>query len=131
MLPADGLSTSSAGAARTFVKKLIRKGNERSLPAGYDVDTHFKPPLQPLGPAAVPGARRRPVQGDPRRASAEIVTDRIETFTENGIRLESGAELEADVIVTATGLNLLFLGGMELAVDGETVDFPRRWPTRA
>ena len=54
-----------------------------------------------------------------RDGSAEIVTDRIETFTEGGIELESGAELEADVVVTATGLNLLFLGGMKIAIDGE------------
>ena len=51
--------------------------------------------------------------------SAEIVTDQIERFTAAGIKLESGKELEADVVVTATGLNLLFLGGMKLEVDGE------------
>jgi cation diffusion facilitator CzcD-associated flavoprotein CzcO len=47
------------------------------------------------------------------------VTDHIDRFTENGLRLESGAEIEADVIVTATGLQLLFLGGIDVAVDGE------------
>jgi monooxygenase len=51
-----------------------------------------------------------------------VVTDRIETFTEGGLRLESGAELEADVVVTATGLNLLALGGTQLAVDGREID---------
>ena len=56
------------------------------------------------------------------RGEATVVTDRIATFTETGIRLESGAELEADVVVTATGLQLLALGGMELAVDGERVE---------
>jgi cation diffusion facilitator CzcD-associated flavoprotein CzcO len=56
-----------------------------------------------------------------RDGSASVVTDRIETFTETGLRLESGTELEADVIVTATGLNLLPLGGLELAVDGSEV----------
>jgi len=50
------------------------------------------------------------------------VTDRIETFTEGGIRLASGEELQADIVITATGLNLLALGGIELAVDGEPVD---------
>ena len=49
---------------------------------------------------------------------ASVVTDRIETFTETGIRLASGAELEADLVVTATGLNMLLLGGVKLAVDG-------------
>jgi cation diffusion facilitator CzcD-associated flavoprotein CzcO len=51
-----------------------------------------------------------------------VVTDHIDTFTETGIRLTSGAELDADVIVTATGLEVLFLGGMELSVDGTVVD---------
>jgi monooxygenase len=55
---------------------------------------------------------------------ASVVTDRIATFTESGIALESGAELEADVVVTATGLNLLALGGLEFVVDGEPVSLP-------
>ena len=54
------------------------------------------------------------------------MTDGIETFTESGLKLSSGAELEADVIVTATGLNLLLLGGIEVVVDGEEVDFSER-----
>jgi monooxygenase len=53
---------------------------------------------------------------------ASVVTDRIERFTERGILLESGRELEADVIVTATGLDMLAFGGMELVVDGEPVE---------
>ena len=61
----------------------------KQLPEGYDVDTHFKPALQPVGPAAVPGA-----DGDLFKAirdgRASVVTDRIETFTEHGMRLESG-----------------------------------------
>ena len=60
-----------------------------------------------------------------RRRTASIVTDRIETFTEPGIQLESGEELEADIVVTATGLNLLAFGGLELVVDGEPVELPR------
>jgi len=51
-----------------------------------------------------------------------VVTDRIETFTEKGIRLKSGAELEADIVVTATGLVLQAFGGAELSVDGRSVD---------
>jgi cation diffusion facilitator CzcD-associated flavoprotein CzcO len=106
--------------APRLVRKLIRRGVERQLPPGYDVDTHFNPRYDPwdqrvcLVPdgdlfAAVAAGR------------ASIVTDRIETFTETGLRLESGAELEADVIVTATGLNLLALGGLSLAVDGREI----------
>jgi cation diffusion facilitator CzcD-associated flavoprotein CzcO len=60
-----------------------------------------------------------------RSGDASVVTDHIETFTEKGLRLASGAELEADVIVTATGLNLLALGGTRLAVDGREVELPQ------
>jgi monooxygenase len=103
-----------------FVKKLIRKGIERRVPRGYDIDTHFKPKYDPWDQRVclVPDGDLFEVLSDGR---ASIVTDRIETFTEKGLRLESGAELEADVIVTATGLNLLALGGIELAVDGREV----------
>ena len=59
-----------------------------------------------------------------RAGSASIVTDRIETFTERGLRLASGEELDADLVVTATGLNMLALGGMQLAVDGRDVRLP-------
>ena len=59
-----------------------------------------------------------------RKGQASIVTDHIETFTETGIKLQSGQELEADIVVTATGLNLLAFGGLELAVDGEEVSLP-------
>ncbi len=53
-----------------------------------------------------------------------VVTDQIETFTENGIALASGSEVEADLIVTATGLNLQPVGGIELSVDGREVELP-------
>jgi cation diffusion facilitator CzcD-associated flavoprotein CzcO len=91
------------------------------LPRDYDVDTHFKPRYDPWD------QRVCLVPDDDlfraiRRRQATIVTDQIETFTERGLRLASGEELEADVIVTATGLNLLMLGGMEIAVDGKEVD---------
>ena len=74
----------------------------------------FHAALQSLGPARLPGARRRPVQGDQRRARSSVVTDGIERFTETGIRLASGAELEADIVVTATGLVVKLLGGIAL-----------------
>ena len=100
---------------------MVRRGLERELPPGYDIDTHFTPSYDPWDQrmCLVPDGDLFEAIADGR---AEVVTDRIATFTESGIALESGAELEADVIVTATGLNLLFLGGMELAVDGERVD---------
>ncbi|MGY1708683.1 flavin-containing monooxygenase [Geodermatophilus sp. SYSU D00758] len=108
-------------AMRRFLAGQARK----QLPAGYDVDTHFGPPYDPwdqrlcLSPdgdlfAAVRAGR------------AAVVTDRIARFTEHGIALESGPELPADVVVTATGLQLLPIGGMTLAVDGEPVDLAQR-----
>jgi monooxygenase len=104
-----------------LVKALVRRGVERRLPQGFDVDTHFKPSYGPWDQrlCLVP-------DGDLFDAicagRASVVTDHIETFTEHGLRLASGAELEADLIVTATGLNLLTLGGMQIAVDGRDVD---------
>jgi cation diffusion facilitator CzcD-associated flavoprotein CzcO len=106
------------------VKRMVRRGVERALPAGYDVDKHFKPRYDPWDQrmCLVPnGDLFKAI----REGSASVVTDTIESFTEGGIRLDSGEELEADVIVTATGLNLLFLGGIELVVDGEPVDLPK------
>lgn len=67
------------------------------------------------------GARCRHVQGHPRRPGS-VVTEAIDTFTENGIRLQSGRELAADISITATGLNLLAFGGINLSVDGVAVD---------
>ena len=97
-----------------FVKRMIRRGVERQLPPGYDIDTHFKPRLQPVGPAHVPGARRRPVRGDQRRQRDASSPTGSRRSPRTGCALESGAELEADVVVTATGLNLLPFGGIEL-----------------
>jgi cation diffusion facilitator CzcD-associated flavoprotein CzcO len=107
------------------IKQFIRKGVERSLPAGYDIDKHFKPKYNPWDQrmCLVPNGDLFKAIRD---GDATVVTDTIETFTENGIKLDSGEQLEADVIVTATGLNLLFLGGMELVVDGEPVNIAEK-----
>ena len=107
-----------------LMKALLRKGAQRLLPEGYDVDTHFAPTYDPWDQrlCLVPdGDLFKAI----RRGRASVVTDRIETFTEHGLRLESGAELEADVVVTATGLNLLPAGGMTIVVDGREVDLSR------
>ncbi len=109
--------------APRFMRALIRKGVEKSLPAGYAVDTHFNPVYDPWDQrmCLVPdGDLFRSVS----RGDASVVTDRVETFTDNGLRLSSGAELEADVVITATGLNLLALGGIELSVDDSPVELP-------
>jgi monooxygenase len=104
-----------------LVKKIVRRGLERQLPAGFDIDTHFRPRYDPWD-ERVCIVRDGDLFRALRAGTASVVTDRIETFTERGLKLASGAELEADVIVTATGLNLLLIGGMSLTVDGEAVD---------
>jgi monooxygenase len=104
-----------------LMRRLLRKGVERRLPAGYEIDTHFKPRYEPWDQRMcfVP-------DGDMFEAisagDASVVTGQIETFTESGLRLTDGSELAADVIVTATGLNLMALGGIEIEVDGGAVD---------
>ncbi len=110
--------------APRFTRKLIRRGVERQLPQGYDVDRDFEPRYNPWDERVclVPGGD---LFGALRSGKAEVVTDTIETFTEKGIKLASGRELEADIIVTATGLNLLVLGGIEITVDGERKDFSK------
>ena len=105
------------------VKAVIRKAASRQLPRDYDIDTHFKPAYDPWDQRVclVPdGDLFKAIRG----GRASIRTDAIETFTEHGIKLRSGAELRADLIVTATGLNLLALGGMQIAVDGDEIELP-------
>jgi cation diffusion facilitator CzcD-associated flavoprotein CzcO len=108
--------------APRFTRKLIRRGVERQLPAGYDVDRDFEPRYNPWDERVclVPGGDLFEAVSAGR---ASVVTDQIETFTEKGLKLTSGRELEADIIVTATGLNLLVLGGIEVSVDGERKEF--------
>jgi monooxygenase len=104
-----------------LVARAIRAGVKHQLPDGYDVDTHFNPRYDPWDQrlCAVPdGDLFKAI----RAGRASIATDRIETFTERGLALESGAELEADIVVTATGLNLQAFGGVQYVVDGEGVD---------
>ncbi len=109
--------------ARRFpgaTRKLIRAANARLLPAGFPVDEHFNPPYDPWDQrlcAAPDGDLFKAVSA----GTASVVTDRISTFTEDGILLRSGRELPADIVVTATGLSLQLLGGMRLTVDGTDV----------
>ena len=108
-----------------LARRLIRRFNAKQLPEGYPVDEHFNPPYAPWDQrlCMVPdGDLFRAI----RHGRASVVTDRIETFTGGGIRLASGRELEADIIVTATGLNLLPFGGIAMTVDGQPVSLPER-----
>jgi monooxygenase len=102
-------------------KAILRRGLERHLPEGYDIDKHFTPAYNPWEQrlCLAPDADIFEAIAD---GSASIVTDHVETFTETGITLASGEELQADLVVTATGLNMLPLGGMQLSVDGREID---------
>jgi cation diffusion facilitator CzcD-associated flavoprotein CzcO len=106
-----------------MMRDWIRKLTIKQLPAGYDVGTHFNPAYNPWDQrlCLVPDGDLFKVISDGR---ASVVTDRIVKFTERGLLLESGTELEADIVVTATGLQLLPLGGIELAVDDRPVSLP-------
>jgi monooxygenase len=108
-----------------LMKKLIHRGLERELPPGYDIDTHFKPRYNPWDQrlCLVPDGDLFQAIAD---NTATIVTDTIDTFTETGVKLASGTELSADLIVTATGLELIPLGGIQLQVDERPVDLSAR-----
>jgi monooxygenase len=104
-----------------LAKKLLLGGVRAALGADYDVETNFTPRYNPWEQrlCLVPDADFfRAI----RRGQVAVVTDHIDTFTETGLKLKSGAELEADLIVTATGLKLVPLGGMNLTVDGRAVE---------
>jgi monooxygenase len=102
-------------------KKLLVGQVRRQVRGKVDVGTHFTPSYKPWDQRVclVPDGDLFEAIGEGR---ASVVTDHIETFTETGITLRSGGSLEADLIVTATGLKLKFLGGLEIEVDGKRID---------
>lgn len=103
------------------VRRTIMRQAQRQLGPGYDVATHFAPRYNPWDQRLCLAA-----DGDLfaaiRSGRASVVTGRIERFTEAGVRLCSGDSLEADIVVTATGLVMRLMGGAELVVDGAPVD---------
>ncbi len=105
-----------------FAKRAIRRMVQRQLPPGYPVDTHFRPSYDPWDQRVclVPDGDLFAALTSGR---ASVATGVIETITEDGIELASGDRLEADAIVTATGLNLKVAGGVAMTVDGEAVDY--------
>lgn len=102
-------------------RRLIRHENAKRLPKGFDVDKHFNPPYDPWDQRLCLAP-----DGDffdaINEGSATVVTDTITRFSKRGIVLSSGEELEADIIVTATGLNLQLFDGMPIVVDGRQID---------
>ena len=103
-----------------YAKMLILGGVRAYLGPDYDVATHFTPRYNPWEQrmCLVPDADLFLAI---RRKQASVVTGEIEAFTANGLQLKSGEQLEADLIVTATGLDLEILAGIQLTVDGERV----------
>jgi cation diffusion facilitator CzcD-associated flavoprotein CzcO len=106
------------------VKNLILGGVRHALGSDYDVATHFTPRYKPWDQrlCLVPnGDLFRSIKS----GKSSVVTDTITTFTGKGITLASGQTLDADIIVTATGLDLQVLGGLAVSIDGARVDFSK------
>lgn len=108
------------------IKKLLLGAVRAELGPDYDVDKHFTPSYNPWDQrlCLVPDSDLFVALHS---GKASIVTDTIKTFTETGIELTSGEHLDAEIIITATGLNLVTLGEMEFVVDGIPVDFAKTW----
>ncbi|KGE02725.1 flavin-containing monooxygenase [Pseudohaliea rubra] len=108
------------------VRRVLLRRLRKALGPGYDVARHFTPSYNPWDQrlCLVPDGDLFEVL---RAGRARVVTDTIERLTEGGVRLTSGEELPADIIVSATGLEVEVLGGVRFSVDGEPVDFARTW----
>jgi cation diffusion facilitator CzcD-associated flavoprotein CzcO/pimeloyl-ACP methyl ester carboxylesterase len=106
------------------MKALLRKAAVSRLPEDFDYEKHLTPTYNPWDQrlCAIPDADLFRTISD---GSANIVTDTISTLTPTGIELASGATLDADVIVSATGLNILAIGGITLVVDGQPVELAK------
>ncbi len=113
-----------------FAKRLYRRLVTAALPEGFDVDKHFTPRYDPW-------TQRLCVAPDGdlfkvlHAGTATIATDTIETFTAGSVKLSSGEELDADIVVTATGLELIPFGGIEIDVDDEPVNVSETMAYRA
>ncbi len=105
------------------VKSLLLNEVRRHLGPDYDVDRHFTPTYNPWDQrlCLIPNAD---LFASIKTGKTEMVTGHIEKITANGLKMQDGTQIEADILVMATGLNLLLLGGARFSVDGEPVDFP-------
>ena len=109
-----------------IIKDYLSKMARKTLGNDYDVNTHFNPSYDPWDQRLcfIPDNDffKAIKTGD-----ASVITDQIDCFTETGIRLKSGKEVEADIIVTATGFHLELLGGTQFTVDDQPVEFPETY----
>ncbi len=108
------------------VKKVLLDMVRKELGPDYDIETNFTPRYNPWDQrlCLIPNSDLFEAI---RSGKASVVTDQVESFTQKGVVLRSGRELEADILVTATGLNLVLLGEMQFRVDGKPVDFAKTW----
>jgi cation diffusion facilitator CzcD-associated flavoprotein CzcO len=108
------------------VANWIREQVRRALPAGYPVERDFAPAYKPWDQrlCLVPDGDLFAAMRD---GKVRIATSAIERFTPNGLELETGEEVAADIIVAATGLNMKLLGGIALTLDGQPVNVPERY----
>jgi cation diffusion facilitator CzcD-associated flavoprotein CzcO len=108
------------------VKRFLLREVRKHLGPDYDVEKHFTPRYNPWDQrlCLIPNADLFEAI---KAGKASVVTDHIDRITKKGIRLVSGEELAADIIVVATGLNLKVLGGVRFSIDGAPVDFPDTW----
>ena len=112
------LSRRNPQRLRKYLLGLVR----RELGPDYDVDTHFTPDYNPWDQRLC-GVPDGDLFAAIREKRAEVVTDHIDQFNKEGIHLKSGKQLDADIVVLATGLNLKFAGGVQYSVDGKVLDF--------
>jgi cation diffusion facilitator CzcD-associated flavoprotein CzcO len=120
----------AARGAPNLVKKVVRSQNIKRLPEGYPIDVDFKPSYNPWDERLCLVA-----DGDLfteiSRGTLEVVTDHLDHFDETGIACQSGRHLDADIVVAATGLNLLALGGVRISLDGVEVKPQDRFSYKA
>jgi|TARA_B110000902_G_scaffold7612_1_gene9029 monooxygenase len=112
------LSRRNPQRLRKYLLGLVRK----EMGPDYDVDTHFTPDYNPWDQRLC-GVPDGDLFTAIRENRAEVVTDHIDQFNKEGIHLKSGKQLDADIVVLATGLNLKFAGGVQYSVDGKVLDF--------
>ena len=106
-------------------KDMLIQGVKSQLGEGYDIEKHFTPKYKPWDQRLcfVPnGDMFKAI----REGKAEVVTDTIDQFTKSGILLDSGNQIEADIIVTATGLNMQLLNGIDITIDNQKLDISER-----
>jgi cation diffusion facilitator CzcD-associated flavoprotein CzcO len=108
------------------IRDLLLNNVRKELGPDYDIDTHFNPSYNPWDQricAVKDGDLFKAI----REGTAAVVTDHIKQFTETGIELESGQHLDADIIISATGLTLNVMGDVQVFVDDKVIDFAQTW----